>query len=54
MTSSASGLGEIKTDGTPPVLNWLSDEAALPIQVPMPSDSFAPSQEWKHPLLLPA
>lgn len=28
--------------------------AALPIQAPVPSDLFALSQEWKHPLLPPA
>lgn len=41
MTSSASGLGEAKTDGKPLVLDWVSDEAALPVQAPVPSDSFA-------------
>lgn len=51
MTSSASGFGEAKTDGKPLVLDWFSDEAALPIQAPAPSDSYAPGQEWKHPLL---
>lgn len=54
MPSSASGLDEAKTDGKPPAQDWFSDEAALPIQAPVPSDSFAVSQEWKHPLLLPA
>lgn len=54
MTSSTSGAGEANTDGKPLVPDCFRDEAVLPIRTPVPNDSFAPGQEWKHPLLPPS